>query len=637
MSPVRRLTMAIAGIVALSSVLVTTAAGQAGAAPPPLPQSDSSAWLRQINVYRQAAGLSPVTEEPSWSAGLRNHFIYLQLTDPDLFVPPYDNLHTENPASPYYSDLGAQEASRSNLFFGVDGWPPAEVIDGWFSGPFHAIGMLRPGLQRVAFSSSDGLAGLDVIGGLTDAPPAQVLFPGNGMTTNLTLYDGYELPDPLETCGWQDRPAGLPLIALLTTAPAAGLTATLTSANGQQFRTGDGSLCVVDENTYRSSDEVYGPTGQAILEGDHAVVLIPNRWLDWGRFTATINQPARAAITWSFIAAPKGNVAPGASYTLHVADPGVKTVLGNLTVTGAGASGFVTAYPCLNGRPNSSNLNYAAGQTLANFVAVQPDANGDVCFYSYAETGLIWDQVAETDAVTTHNATRLLDTRTSRDRLPANGVRKVHVATPGTKTVMGNLTAVGPAGSGFVTAYACTPTPPNSSNLNYAAGQTLANFVTVQPDANGDICFHSYAATDLIWDQVAETGAVTTHNATRLLDTRNSRDRLPAGGTRKLHVASPGTQTVMGNVTAVVPGAGGFITAYPCLNGRPNSSNLNYAAGQTLANFVTVQPDANGDVCFYSYSATDLIWDQVAETGAVVTHNAARLVDTRNSGPILPR
>lgn len=281
MSSVRRLTMAIAAIVLMSGLIVTTAATSAGAAPPPLPQSDPSAWLRQINVYRQAAGLGPVTEEPSWSQGLQDHFTYLDQTDPDLFVPPYDNLHTENPASPYYSAMGAQEASRSNLFFGVDGWPPVEVIDGWFSGPFHAIGMLRPGLEQVAFASSNGLAGLDVIGGLQDAAPTQVLFPGNGMTTNLTSYDGYELPDPLETCGWQDQPAGLPLIALLTTAPATGLTASLTSTNGQQFRTGDGSLCVVDENTYRTTDDIYGQTGQAILEGDHAVVLIPKGWLDW--------------------------------------------------------------------------------------------------------------------------------------------------------------------------------------------------------------------------------------------------------------------------------------------------------------------------------------------------------------------
>jgi hypothetical protein len=165
--------------------------------------------------------------------------------------------------------------------------------------------MLRPALQEVAFDSNPttGDAGLDVLSGLTgpstDSNP--VLFPGPGMTTDLTSFGG-ELPDPLQTCGWTGG-AGLPLIALLPSAPATGLTATLAGPNGTES-TSAGNLCVVDENTYVSTDPIYGPTGLSILQSDNAVFLIPRAPLAEGSYTATINQPSVSPITWSFNAVP---------------------------------------------------------------------------------------------------------------------------------------------------------------------------------------------------------------------------------------------------------------------------------------------------------------------------------------------
>jgi hypothetical protein len=59
----------------------------------------------------------------------------------------------------------------------------------------------------------------------------------------------------------------------------------------------------------------------------------------------------------------------------------------------------------------ASNNNYVWGQTIPNFVAVRPDANGDICLFTTASAHLIWDQVAETTAVSAHNANRIYDTR----------------------------------------------------------------------------------------------------------------------------------------------------------------------------------------------------------------------------------
>jgi L,D-peptidoglycan transpeptidase YkuD (ErfK/YbiS/YcfS/YnhG family) len=107
---------------------------------------------------------------------------------------------------------------------------------------------------------------------------------------------------------------------------------------------------------------------------------------------------------------PTVGVGAGETVTLHVAGAGTATVLGTLTVTNPTGPGWVTAYPCALNRPLASNINFAAGQTIADAVAVQPDSGGNLCFYTSAATDIIWDQAAET-AIASHNATRLLDTR----------------------------------------------------------------------------------------------------------------------------------------------------------------------------------------------------------------------------------
>src|SRR5271165_335487 len=262
-----------------------------------------SSWLGEINRYRLAAGLNAVTDNASWDTGIANHLPYMANTPAAYRTGPYQSLHTENPASPYYTPDGAQEAARSDLFEGATGYNATQFIDGWLAAPFHAVGMLRPALQQVAFGdSSAGDAGLDVIGGLTGSPAAggPALFPGPGMVTDLTSYPGNEEPDPLETCGWSGAgDIGLPLIALLTSAPQNGLTASLSGPGGTES-TANGTLCVVDQNTYVSSDPVYGPTGQSILAGDHAVFLIPRQRLVDGTYSVTINQPMAPVVSWSF-------------------------------------------------------------------------------------------------------------------------------------------------------------------------------------------------------------------------------------------------------------------------------------------------------------------------------------------------
>jgi hypothetical protein len=263
-------------------------------------------WLGEVNMYRVASGLPTVTNEPAWDAGILDHLKYLADTPQSYRTGQYASAHTENPASPYYTAAGAREGASSDLGGGSS---PVSAIDTWLTCPFHAVGILRPTLGQVAFASGYGGAGLDVISGLGQQPAVNfpVLFPGNGMTTDLSSFCGGEVPSPLQTCGWQN-PAGLPLIALLTGPPSARLTASLQGPAGQSMTSGSDNLCTVDANTYTSTDTIYGPTGAAILAGDNAVFLIPRSALGPGTYHATISQPGQPDVSWSFNIEPPPSV-----------------------------------------------------------------------------------------------------------------------------------------------------------------------------------------------------------------------------------------------------------------------------------------------------------------------------------------
>ena len=53
----------------------------------------------------------------------------------------------------------------------------------------------------------------------------------------------------------------------------------------------------------------------------------------------------------------------------------------------------------------------------------------------------------------------------------------------------------------------------------------------------------------------------------------------------------------------------GFVTAYPCGTDRPLASNVNFAAGDDVANAAVVPVGAGGAVCLFASAATNLVVD----------------------------
>lgn len=266
---------------------------QSDAPADPLPAT--AGWLETLNYHRTASGLVPMVDDPARYDAIRKHLIYLRDTPDEYFTGPYTNLHTENPASPYYTPEGAGYSHN------VLTWASTErsAIEGWIDAPFHAINLLNPRYNTASFALLDGIAAALTFGTapLPDPITGPVTVPGNGTITSLRSFYG-ENPDPRDPCPNPSSWHGLPLIVLFPTDPPAGISASLRLPNGDHVPPTD--LCVVSERNYVSSDPTYGPAGTSILNGANAVLVIPRDPLTPGTHTVHLDVPGSAPVDWSF-------------------------------------------------------------------------------------------------------------------------------------------------------------------------------------------------------------------------------------------------------------------------------------------------------------------------------------------------
>jgi hypothetical protein len=210
-----------------------------------------------------------------------------------------------------------------------------------------------------------------------------------------------------------------------------------------------------------------------------------------------------------------------------------------------------------------------------------------------------------------------------------------------------NMTVVNAAAAGFATVFPCGQPRPEASNLNFAAGQTIPNLVIARPGVNGRVCVYSDATIDLLADVSgffpAGSGFTPITNPERILDTRNGIGApvamLPGGQTIEVRTTgvagvSSDAAAVALNMTVVEARWPGFATVFPCGQSRPEASNLNFAAGQTIPNLVIARPGVNGRVCVFSDATVHVLADVSgffpAGSGFTPITNPERILDTRN-------
>ena len=347
--------------------------------------------------------------------------------------------------------------------------------------------------------------------------------------------------------------------------------------------------------------------------------------------------PRRLMDTRDGTGAAKARLTPNTAYRLAVVGHGTgnaevaSAVALNVTATGSSDAGFVTVWPCDAALPNTSNLNFAAKQTIPNAVVARISADGFVCFQASAAVNLIvdndgWFPVGS--FVQPKRPDRLIDTRSGAPISPNVALEvqvtgRFDVPTDASSSLL-NVTVTGPVSGGFVTVYPCGQPVPETSNVNFEAGQTIPNLVLAAAGVGGKTCVVSSVATHIIVDIMAIFPAVTDVKAqlpARILDTRKARPNgTPAGTIHAGEILTvPLKETTAGaplvsegaflNVTAAAPQKAGFMTVWRCSDAKPSTSNVNFSAGINTANLVITASDTGGNVCVFSDTEVYLIID----------------------------
>ncbi len=322
-----------------------------------------------------------------------------------------------------------------------------------------------------------------------------------------------------------------------------------------------------------------------------------------------------------------------ARQSLRVDDLGLPSgatgALINLTAVQPAASGYLTVYSCTQVPPLASTLNVSKRQTRASFTLAAVDADAGLCVYSSVTTDVVVDLLgwATTDGSTTlvpKSPTRLYDTRTTKQILKSTIVRLVDLGElAGATGMVLNVTAVTPRTDGYVTVFptdlagTCSA-PPEVSNLNFVAGETVPNRVDLRVSGRSAACIMSSADTHIVIDLIASYSAGgerwTALTPSRVLDSRTN------GAPRRQSFEIPVGISGPVALTATAVGASGavFVTVYEAepdgtCQRPPLASTLNVNGPDARANSMVVVANY-GVVCAQASAPVHLVVDLVGSS-----------------------
>jgi GH25 family lysozyme M1 (1,4-beta-N-acetylmuramidase) len=326
----------------------------------------------------------------------------------------------------------------------------------------------------------------------------------------------------------------------------------------------------------------------------------------------------------------------GGSVTLDLSGRLPATATGvvlNVTAITTSAS-FVTVWPNGSPRPGVSNLNVGADEIRSNLVTVQVPPDRKIrLFNNSGSTHVLADLAGwyATDAAGLHTplaSQRVLDTRAGGGApigQAATYTLNLSAAVPADATAVTlNLTGVNSSRATYISAWPTGQPRPDVSNLNLKGVEPTPILATVKLGADQSVNFYNNSGTIHLLVDVAgyyspSSGSKFVAVAPRrLLDTRsNPVTWVPAtGGGSAVTLdtyGQPGTTGSVVNVTGVGPSTSTFVAVIPKTSPtptRPNSSNLNLVAGQTVSNLVSTAVSPTSQLWLYNgFGSVNLIAD----------------------------
>ncbi len=331
----------------------------------------------------------------------------------------------------------------------------------------------------------------------------------------LSIYPEGSTPAVVSSLNWTAKSG---VVTNLVTVPVNTSNGEITVANGGTSGTVN---YIVDIEGYYAAP---GSTPAGLYNS-----VTPSRLVD----TRCSESPLPAGITSSYCASlPSANsklTTLGADQTENVTvtgvgsipSSGVSAVVLNLTAIGPTSGGYLTAFPAGATKAVVSTVNFNKGETVPNRVIVKVGSNGQISIYNNSGnvnfavdvSGYYTDGSSSSQTGSLFNPVtpaRILDTRCSQSPQPsycssenlptANatlpaiaGGKSIAVQVTGIDSipssataVVGNLTATGSTGGGYLTVYAGS-TAPTTSDVNFAPGTTDANMVISELNSSGQV------------------------------------------------------------------------------------------------------------------------------------------------------
>ncbi|MFG2991660.1 PKD domain-containing protein [Streptomyces sp. NPDC048257] len=371
----------------------------------------------------------------------------------------------------------------------------------------------------------------------------------------------------------------------------------------------------------------------------------------------TPHTPTRLLDTRNGTGAPTAKVPGQGSARVKVAGnaavpAGVTAVALNVTVTETVDNGYVTAWPGAGyDRPGTSNLNYTAGRSVPNLVIVPVGEDGYVELYNGGSqpVDLIADVTgyftrAQAAGYTSMTPARFVDTRSGLGipqgpgKLAARSAFTTRIGglqgvPPGITAVALNVTVTEPQGTGHLTAFSGAGPVPTASNLNFVAGQTIANAVIVPVAEDGTIkvfngaWLPAHVVVDVVGYYSKDSkAAFLPFTPFRTLDTREEAYGWPGGRFRAREYitqgftpeAATGVEAYVLNTTVTETGGDGYLSVAPSpyplpadgepaapSGPRPGSSTLNWTAGAIVPNLVQASDGDHGVITFWNQGDQD--------------------------------